>query len=126
MGVIRHFYNLSQTVEQAGLDQNAELIMLVQRTFWWDEAKKGDGIKVFPLLQKLSNQNLTATKNGQSDYQTVLGNFEIFTGSHYWEIKVEFKKSNKWKIQKFVDEEDLFVGVARRGVDLHMHPCETN
>ena len=62
--------------------------MFVKRTFWWDEKKKGDDIKVVSFYLKLSNQNLTAIKNGQSDYQTVLGNLELITGSHYWEIKV--------------------------------------
>jgi hypothetical protein len=38
--------------------------MFVKRTFWWDEKKKGDDIKVVSFYLKLSNQNLTAIKNG--------------------------------------------------------------
>ena len=37
---------------------------------------------------QLTNNNLTVYKNGESDYQTILGNIEMTSGSHYWEIKV--------------------------------------
>jgi tripartite motif-containing protein 9/67 len=65
-------------------------------SFHWDSNYKGKAIA-------LSNNNCTATKTGESDYQTVLGTLAMSQGRHYWEIKVE----------KFVDEEDLFVGIAR-------------
>lgn len=37
------------------------------------------------------------------------------TGSYYWEIK----------IQKFVDEEDIFIGVAKKDIDLYVQPSTT-
>jgi tripartite motif-containing protein 9/67 len=65
-------------------------------TFYFDPQHKGKAIT-------LSNNNCTATKCGESDYETVLGTLAMSSGRHYWEIRVE----------KFVDEEDLFIGVAR-------------
>jgi len=42
------------------------------------------------------------------------------SGSHYWEIKVILlKKYIKNKIQKYVDEEDIFIGIARKNIDLY-------
>jgi tripartite motif-containing protein 9/67 len=32
------------------------------------------------------------------------------SGKHYWEIKID----------KFVDEEDLFIGIARKEIDLYL------
>lgn len=65
-------------------------------TFTWDPIKKGKSVV-------LSNNNLTCNKQGESDYQTVLGTLAINSGRHYWEIRIE----------KYVDEEDIFIGVAR-------------
>jgi len=75
---------------------------LVQSSFSWDINAKGSGIK-------LSNYNLTANKNGESDYQCVLGTIAINSGKYYWEIRID----------KFVDEEDIFVGVARKNIEFH-------
>ena len=43
----------------------------------------------------MSNNNLTALKKGDPDYQTVLGNIELNSGIHYWEIKVSIQKDLK-------------------------------
>jgi hypothetical protein len=65
-------------------------------TFSFDPSKKGKAIN-------LSNNNCVALKTTESDYETVLGTLPMSSGRHYWEIRVE----------KFVDEEDIFIGIAR-------------
>ena len=77
------------------------MTLLCKTTFYFDPTKKGSQIK-------LSNQNLTATKNGDSNYHTVLGNIEFNNGRHYWEIKLD----------KYVDEDDIFIGVAKPDIEL--------
>lgn len=37
------------------------------------------------------------------------------SGRHYWEIKIE----------KYVDEEDIFIGIARKEIDLYTQPTTT-
>ena len=49
------------------------------------------------------------------DYETVLASVGFNSGRHYWEIKLDV----------FVEMEDIFVGVARRGVDLHTRAWDT-
>ena len=66
------------------------------------------------------NNCLTANKKFEIDYETVLGTVGFSSGSgghsrHYWEIKLD----------TFVDMEDIFVGIARRNVDLHMRAWDT-
>ncbi len=77
-------------------------------TFYWDPNKKGKSIT-------LSNSNFSANKKGEADYQTVLGTLAMSSGKHYWEIKID----------KFVDEEDLFIGIARKEIDLYVQPTTT-
>ena len=54
------------------------------------------------------NNNLTANKKSEAEYETVLGNVPIKEGVHYWEIKIE----------KFVELDDVIIGVVQQGVDL--------
>ena len=37
------------------------------------------------------------------------------SGRHYWELKID----------KFVDDEDLFIGIARKEIDLYAQPITT-
>ena len=64
--------NLALTLEAYSIGNGAELVLLVQQTFSWDPLVKAEGIKVntsiFKLLLKLSNNNLTCLKDGESDY----------------------------------------------------------
>lgn len=83
-------------VSELGLKDFSQLLFLAQMTFIWDPIKKGKSIT-------LSNSNNTANKQGESDYQTVLGTLAMSSGRHYWELKID----------KYVDEEDIFIGIAR-------------
>ncbi len=49
------------------------------------------------------------------DYETVLATVGLNSGRHYWEIKLD----------TFVEMEDIFVGIARRNIDLHMRAWDT-
>lgn len=64
---------------------------------------------------KLLNNCLTANKKYEIDYETVLASVGFNSGRHYWEIKLD----------TFVDMEDIFVGVARRNIDLYMRAWDT-
>ncbi|CAD8175890.1 unnamed protein product [Paramecium octaurelia] len=95
-------------LSEVGLKDFSQLLFLAEMTFTWDPIKKGKSVV-------LSNNNLTANKKGQSDYQTVLGTLALNSGRHYWEIKIE----------KYVDEEDIFIGIARKEIDLYTQPTTT-
>ena len=112
MGYINELSSSSSSLESYKIPDNSNLILLVQTTFFWDQNLKGTDIK-------LLNSNLTANKSDrESDYQSVLGKKNIFitnlgnlpmsSGRHYWEIKID----------KYIDEEDLFIGIARKNIDL--------
>ena len=112
MGTLKSL-NLDQTFEQLEIPNGAQLVLLGQKTFSWDLNYKGTNIQ-------LLNNSLTANKKFEIDYETVLGTVGFSSGSggvsrHYWEIKLD----------TFVDMEDIFVGIARRNVDLHMRAWDT-
>lgn len=54
------------------------------------------------------NNNCTANKKSEIEYETVLGTVTMSTGTHYWEIKIE----------KFVELDDIIIGVARKDIDI--------
>jgi len=109
MGTLQELSVPNLTLEQLRLPNNANLTLLVQTSFTWDANLKASGIK-------LQNNNLTAGKNPEVDYQTVLGSLMFSSGRHYWEIKVD----------NFNDEEDLFIGIARKETNLYARPIDTN
>ena len=102
MGYLR---NLSQCLNETFLDQQipdeAQLVLVGQRSFTWDLNNKGPNIN-------LLNNNLTANKKQEVDYETVLGSIQISSGTHYWEIKIE----------KFVELDDIIIGVSLKGMDI--------
>lgn len=74
------------------------MVLVGQRSFTWDLNNKGPNIE-------LINDNLTANKKSEVEYETVLGNIQINSSSsvrHYWEIKID----------KFVDLDDIIIGVS--------------
>ena len=103
MGYLR---NLSQVLNETFADQQipdgAKLVLVGKRSFTWDPNAKGPTIN-------LLNGNLTANKKQEVDYQTVLGSIDISSGVHYWEIKIE----------KFVELDDIIIGVSQKGIDLN-------
>lgn len=50
---------------------------------------------------ELANNNFTLIKH-ESTYETAFVNRILSAGSHYWEVKID----------KIVDSEDVFIGVA--------------
>jgi len=105
MGFMNELSTAPSTLDSYKIPDGANLILLVQTTFFWDPNLKGASIK-------LTNNNLTANKNSESDYQSVLGNLPMSSGRHYWEIKID----------KYVDEEDLFIGISRKNLTLNAQP----
>jgi hypothetical protein len=61
------------------------------------------------------NSSLTANKKFEIDFETVLATVGFDNGKHYWEIKLD----------TFVDMEDIFVGVCRRGIDLNIRAWDS-
>ena len=45
----------------------------------------------------------------------MLGTVEISSGQHYWEIKIE----------KFVELDDIIIGVSLKGIDINQRPFDT-
>jgi len=108
MGTIQELSQSNFTLEQYNVPDQANLVLLVQTVFSWDPNLKGSEIK-------LSNSNHTVSKAPEADCQTVLGNLLINSGRHYWEVKIDH----------FTDEEDLFIGIARKNLDLYARPMDT-
>jgi len=109
MGFIQDLTNGAASLIELKMSHNANLLLLAHISFTFDPLMKGSGIT-------LSNNNLTAAKMPETDYQTVLGNILINSGQHYWEVKVD----------NFADEEDLFIGIARKNINLYTRPTDTN
>lgn len=61
------------------------------------------------------NNCLTANKKFEIDFETVLANVGFSSGRHYWEIRLD----------TFVEMEDIFIGVARRNIDLYIRAWDT-
>lgn len=96
MGYLRNLsLCLNDTIQMQQIPDNAKLVLVGQRSFTWDLNAKGPNIN-------LLNNNLTANKKQEVDYETVLGSISISSGTHYWEIKIE----------KFVELDDIIVGVS--------------
>jgi len=98
----------NNTLEHYNISDQAHLVLLAQTSFHWDPNCKGSAIQT-------SNNDLTITKSADADFQSILGNLQISCGRHYWEIKIDH----------FTDEEDLFIGIARKSLDLYARPMDT-
>jgi len=83
-------------------------VLVGKMSFTWDLNAKGPHID-------LSNNNCTASKLQNNDYETVLGSISISSGVHYWEIKID----------KFVDLDDIIVGVSQKGMDIRSRSYDT-
>jgi hypothetical protein len=97
---------LSKTVRDEEVPHQARLVLLASQTF-----SLGAGLHSEGLV--LSNNNLTATIGDLSESpETVLGTIVLASGSQYWEVKID----------RFSEEEGVFLGVAEPGLDLKQHP----
>lgn len=80
-----------------------------QQSFTWNHVSKGPNIT-------LSNSNLTANKKQiEADYEAVVGSIAFSSGRYYWEIKVD----------KFVEQDDIIIGVVNKSVDIRTRLFET-
>jgi tripartite motif-containing protein 9/67 len=93
---------------KTGITPGGKLIALIQTALVWDETFKGANIIV-------RNHNRTVTKRNDEEYETILGNLELSTGCHKWEIKID----------NYVSDEDIFIGVAKKDMNLYIRPTET-
>mmetsp|Transcript_14058 Transcript_14058/g.14109 ORF Transcript_14058/g.14109 Transcript_14058/m.14109 type:complete len:193 (+) Transcript_14058:313-891(+) len=104
MGSIREISG-SDTPYSLKLKRNAKFIALLRQNFFWNENKKASNIEI-------SNNGLTALKKTEDEFETVLANISLTSGSYYWEIKVDL----------LVDDDDIFIGVADGNIPLSGHP----
>ncbi len=107
MGQLRELPG-SETPSSLRLPAGCKLVGMVQQAFVWDESMKGNNIEV-------SGNGLTLTKKTEEDYETILGTIGLDSGRHYWEIKID----------RYVNDEDIFIGVAHKDVPLYTRPPET-
>lgn len=64
----------------------------------------------------ISNQNKTIRRGQAShSYETALAELCFSEGKHYWEITLD----------AYCTEEDIFIGVCRKGVKFNKHASET-
>mmetsp|Transcript_1581 Transcript_1581/g.2556 ORF Transcript_1581/g.2556 Transcript_1581/m.2556 type:complete len:290 (-) Transcript_1581:2116-2985(-) len=90
------------------LSGKSKLIGVVRQNFFWDENKKGTNIEI-------SNSGLTAFKKSEEEFETVLGNVCLSSGSYYWDVKIDM----------FVDDEDVYIGVAQENIALYTRPPDS-
>jgi hypothetical protein len=79
------------------------------KQYGWDAFNKGSQMI-------LSNSNKTV-RRGQAthSYETALAELGFSDGRHYWEITLD----------SYCTEEDIFIGVSRKGVKYNKHASET-
>ena len=94
------------------LKENSKLIGITKQNFTWDASKKSENIE---LLDDL----LTVKKKDESEvmYETVLGTVCMNNGIQQWEIKMDF-------LMEFDEEEEVFIGVALKNINLNRNPLE--
>lgn len=97
----------SSTIEYLELPEDALIVVIGQKTFSWDPARKGADIE-------LTNTNTTANKKQIQDYESVLATAGFSTGRHYWEIRID----------AMIDLEDIFIGIATHDINLIIKPTE--
>jgi hypothetical protein len=98
----------SDTPYSLNLPLEAKVVVVVQQTFVWDEKAKGENIEIV-------NSGKSAVKRTEEDYETVLTNAELTRGKHCWDIIID----------RYMRHEDIFIGVAQKGLPLVTRPPET-
>lgn len=107
MAYLRHI-KPHDTPRALKLPREAKFIALVQHKFTWDASSKGSNIE-------LLNSSLTAVKRSEEDYESVLGTVGLSYGKHHWEVRLD----------NYVNDEDVFIGVAHKDVSLYQRPPDT-
>jgi hypothetical protein len=108
MGVLKDI-KPNDTPRSAKLPANARLVGVIKHHFVWDEHFRATNIEII-------NNGNTALKKNEEKYESVLANVGLSSGSHYWEVKVD----------KYVSDEDIFIGVAHKNVNLELRPTKTS
>lgn len=90
------------------IKKNTKFIALLRQNFYWNEIRKAANLEI-------SNSGLTALKKTEDEFETVLANIKLISGSYSWEIKVDL----------LVDDDDIFIGVADINISLTGHPPDT-
>ena len=102
----------TDTPLKLGLKSHSKLICMIANSFIWDESRKSESI------QLLEGSLAVCKKEGTDiSYDTVLGNTCFTSGTHIWEIRLDF-------LVEYGEEEEIFIGVARPKVELNKHPTE--
>jgi SPRY domain len=102
----------SDTPLKLGLKTNSKLICVLSKVFLWDQAHKSDKIQ---LLE--NHLSVCKIETAEFGFDTVLGNVCFTSGTHFWEIRLDFfAKSNT--------EEEIFIGVAKPKANLKKNPLE--
>lgn len=80
--------------------------------FIWDSTQKSES------LQILENNLVVCKKeNTEISYDTVLGRTCFTSGTHIWEIRLEF-------LMEYGEEEEIFIGVAKPKINFSKHPTQ--
>ena len=66
---------------------------------------------------KLLNKDMTAVRTPASShsYSSVMTDMSFSSGKHYWEVKLDH----------YMTEEDIFIGISKPSVKLNGHAVET-
>ena len=90
----------------------AKLVGISKQNFTWDPVKKSQNIE-------LSEDLLTVKKKDESEvmFESVLGTACMSSGVHQWQVKIDF-------LLDYEEEEDVFVGVANKNINLARSPLE--
>mmetsp|Transcript_8474 Transcript_8474/g.12519 ORF Transcript_8474/g.12519 Transcript_8474/m.12519 type:complete len:310 (-) Transcript_8474:33-962(-) len=91
------------------LPSQAKLIAIVKQNFLWDQSKKGSNIEIY-------EGGTVALKKTDDEFESVLGNVCLSCGKYYWEVKIDL----------YVDDEDIHIGVAKADLNLYTRPPESD
>ena len=94
------------------LKSHTKFVGITKQNFTWDLNKKSANIE---LLDDL----LTIKKKDDSEimFESVLGTVSLNNGVHQWEIKMDF-------FMEYEEEEEVFIGVAAKNINLTKNPLE--
>ena len=107
-----HKIQPSDTPLKLKLKSNSQMVCITKQNFTWDPSKKSSNIE---LLDDL----LTVKKKDDCEvmFESVLGTVNMQSGTHNWEIKVDF-------LMEYEEEEEIFIGVCTKNTNLTKNPLE--
>ena len=102
MGLMRE---VDGVFANAGITPGTQLIAIIQNSLVWDDTLKAKNLDI-------KNRGKTVVKRTEEDFETVLASTALSSGRHKWEIKID----------RYVSDEDIFIGVAQKEVSLYSRP----